>query len=621
MTKRMKTLKICSAILAVALMAGACSKFLDEQPRSSLTPDFFTTEQGIVAGLTAAYSGLRYQYGTQGGMSITCVGTDEATKGGDGNEEQINNYGVDILGAGHFQTPWNRNYTFINTCNGIVDYATGANEALVAEAKFLRAQYYYGLVTMFGGVPLDLGSGPLKFTTTPTTTSVRNTAIEVYEAIVADLKEAIDGLPAISNKPGRVGKAAAIHYLAKTYLAIACYYDYDYTNELNGDYSSVASHQGVDAAKAREYYVLALATAKQLLDNRGAYGVGLLADFADVNRAGNEHSIESLFTVERTTDYVFDESGAGASGGPEDGLKENRANFMFCAYYEGPDGDGTLLARTREYGRGWRRFVPTKYLIETVYADKVNDSRYYKSFQSLWRCNRVTDGVNHPDFGKPAIFMPGVASYASAAPEIKRVIDHIQQEGSTAARKLIRYSADYTRNMFPSSLKLADPNGEINDSSHRPFIVSKLSETILIAAEAALKTGDNAAAATYINELRTRAARGSVLNTHIAGLVDEATAIANMQVSGTDLTLDFVLDERSRELSCEQHRWFDLVRTNKLIPRLQAGYNAFGTADDPNFAGAAASNVRRFHHLRPIPQSQLDAMTGDNKATYQNQGY
>jgi len=617
----MKNLKIFSLILVFGLATNACSDFLEEQPRSSLTPDFFTTEQGIVSGLTAAYSGLRFQYGTQGGMSITCVGTDEATKGGDGNEEQINNYGVDILGAGHFQTPWNRNFTFINTCNGIVDYATGNNEALVAEAKFLRAQYYYGLVTMFGGVPLDLGSGPLKFTTTPNTTSVRNTAIEVYDAIVLDLKDAIEGLPQTSNIPGRVGKAAAIHYLAKTYLAIASYYDYDYTNEINKDYNSTVSYEGVNSAKAQEYYQLALTTAKQLLDNRASYGVGLLADFADVNRAGNEHSIESLFTVEHTTDYTFDESGAGASGGPEGGLKENRANFMFNAYYEGPDGDGALLNRSRVYGRGWRRFVPTKYLTETVFADKVNDSRYYKSFQSLWQVNKVTDGVNHPDFGKPAIFMPGVASYAAAAPEVKQVIDKMRAEGSAKAKKLIRYSGDYTRNMFPSSLKFADPNGETNDSSHRPFIVSKLSETILIAAEAAFKTGNNTAAASYINELRTRAAKGNILNTHIPGLVNETTATANMQVSAGNLTLDFILDERSRELCCEQLRWFDLVRTNKLIPRLQAGYNAFGTADDANYSGAAANNVKRFHHLRPIPQGQMDSMTGENKATYQNPGY
>ncbi len=619
--KSMKTFKIFSLVLALAMVTNSCADFLEEQPRSSLTPDFFTTEQGIVAGLTAAYSGLRYQYGTQGGMSISCVGTDEATKGGDGSEEQINNYGVDILGAGHFQTPWNRNYSFINTCNGIVDYATGNNTALVAEAKFLRAQYYYGLVTTFGGVPLDLGSGPLKFTTTPNTTSVRNTAIEVYDAIVQDLKDAIEGLPAKTTIPGRVGKAAAIHYLAKTYLAIACYYDYDYSNEINKDYTSTASYEGVNATKAKEYYELALTTAKQLLDNRSTYGVGLLADYADVNKAGNEHSIESLFTVEHTTDYTFDESGPGASDGPESGLKENRANFMFCAYYEGPDGDGTLLSRTRTYGRGWRRFVPTKHLTETVFADKVNDSRYYKSFQSLWSCNKTTDGVNHADFGKPVIFMPGVASYSAAAPEIKQVIDKIQTQGSATAKKLIRYSGDYTRNMFPSSLKFVDPSGETNDSSHRPFIVSKLSETILIAAEAAFKTGDKAAAASYINELRVRAAKGNTLNTYVTGLVDETTAAANMQISAATVTLDYILDERSRELCCEQLRWFDLVRTNKLIPRLQAGYNAFGTADDANYSGAAATNVKRYHHLRPIPQGQMDSMTGDNKATYQNPGY
>ncbi|VBB48395.1 putative outer membrane protein [uncultured Paludibacter sp.] len=618
----MKNIKyIYSLILATALVFTSCKDFLDEQPRSNLTPDFFTTTQGIESGLTAAYSGLRYQYGTQSGLSISCVGTDESTKGGDGNEEQINNYGVDLLGAGHFQTPWNRSFPLINTCNGIVDYATGANLALVAEAKFLRAQYYYTLVTTFGGVPLDLGGGKLKFTTSPSTTSVRNTAIEVYEAMVQDLKDAIDGLPQISQIPGRVGKAAAIHYLAKTYLAMACYYDYDYTNEIQNDTLSTASYSNVNPTEAKKYYELALSTAKLLIDNRGSYGVGLLADFADVNETGNEHNIESLFTVEHTSDYTFDESGAGASGGAESGLKENRANFMFTAYYDGPDGDNGLLERTPNvYGRGWRRFVPTKYLLETVFADKVNDTRYYKTFQSLWVCNKS----NHVDYEKPAIFMPGVESYGKAQLEVQKVIDLMKTKGSASAKKLIRYSPDYTRNMFPTNLKFMDTNGngeKPGDSSHRPFIVSKFSETLLIAAEAAFKLGKKAESVEYINELRVRAAKGNVLNTHISGLVNETAAASYMKINEAQLTLDFILDERSRELCNEQLRWFDLVRTNTLIPRLQAGDNKFGTSDDSSYADKAAANVRRYHHLRPIPQGQMDAMTGDNKKTYQNPGY
>ena len=621
----MKTFKILSLVLVLVLGTNACSDFLVEQPRSLLTPDFFTSEQGIVAGLTAAYSGLRFQYGTEGGMAITSVGTDEGTPGGDPQSSpQLNNYGVDILGAAHLQTPWNRNYTFINTCNGIVDYATDENAALVAEAKFLRAQYYYILVTQFGGVPLDLGSGELKFSITPVTTSVRNTAIEVYEAIVQDLKDAVEGLPDKSSIPGRVGKAAAIHFLAKTYLAMASYYDYDYSNEIQQDYNSTASYEGVNNAKAQEYYQLALTTSKQLLDNRGTYDVGLEADYADINKPGNEHGMEALFIVEHTgANRTFDESSGPNENLVENGLKENRANFVICAYYEN-SGDGEpLLIRSREYGRGWRRFIPTKYLIENAFADKVNDSRYYKSFQSLWACNRE----ENVDFGKPVIFMPGVASYAEAAPEIRQVIDKMQADGSTSARKLIRYSADYTRNVFPTCIKFIDPTwggqgeGNIDDCSRRPFIVSKLSETILIAAEAAFKTGDRATAAAYINELRTRAAKANVLNTYIDGLVNDNTAIANMQIAAANLTLDFILDERLRELCCEQLRWFDLVRTNKLIPRLQAFYNDFGIPDDVNYSRLAASNVKRYHHLRPIPVGQMDAMTGDNKDSYQNPGY
>jgi len=616
----MKPLKIFSLVLALSFGVSSCSDFLEEQPRATFTTDYFTTEKGIVAGLTAAYSGLRFQYGPEGAMTITCVGTDETTRGGDGSDAiPINNYSNEIIGAGALQTPWNRNYTFINTCNGIVDYATGDNAALVAEAKFLRAHYYYGLVTMFGGVPLDLGSGPLKFSTTPVTTSVRNTALEVYEAIAQDTKDAIEGLPNIGSA-GRVGKAAAIHQLAKTYLAMACYYDYDYTNELKKDYNSTASYEGVDAAKAKEYYQLAFSTAKQLLDNRGLYGVGLEDDYAKVNEPGNEHGKEALFIVEHTDDYLFDESGPANSGqAPNDGLKENRSNFMVTSYYEGGDGD-PLLIRTRTYGRGWRRFVPTKYLLETVFADKVNDSRYYKSFQSLWNCNNE-DKVD--EFGKPVIFMPGVASYANAAPAIKQAIDKIQADGSKSAKKLIRYSSDYTRNVFPTLLKYLDPNsgGDRDDSSHRPFIVFKLSETLLVAAEAAFKSGDGATAATYLNELRVRAAKGNVLNTYVAGSVDETAAVNNMKISASDVTLDFILDERSRELCCEQLRWFDLVRTNKLIPRLQAGYNNFGDGNDINYSALAAGNVKRYHYLRPIPAGQMNYMSGDNIDTYQNPGY
>lgn len=606
----MRKLSIFGTICCVFALMASCTDMLNEEPRSVLTPAFFKTTQGIEKGLTAAYSGLRFQYGPQGAMTLTVPGTDEATYGGDGDARNENDYGNGLNNSGHLTTPWNRNYTFINTCSGIVEFgpATGRND-LVAEAKFLRAQYYLNLVTTFGGVPLDLGSGRLKYNDNPVSTSERNTVLEVYQAIVEDFEAAISDLPNIQSVPGRVGKAAALHYLAKTYLSMACYYQYDYSNEL-GSWEAPQPNP----SKAAEYYALALSTAKQLLDNRSTYGVELLSDFADVNKAGNEHNKEVIFLIEHTTDYTFDESAPG-TGGPENGLKENRANFMMCPYYEehGALINGAkLMIRSREYGRGWRRFVPTNHLLNTAFADKINDTRYYKSFQSVWKCNDASkagikkDNGEFSKVGDIAIYMPGYTSRAAAPAIIQAEIDKVISEGGR-----VWYANQYTRNMFPANLKLADPLGGneiVNDPSHRPFLAAKLSETILIAAEAALMTGGDPTP--YINELRLRAAVGNQY-------ADEATAKAAMTVSQSRIDLTYILDERSRELCCEQHRWFDLVRTNQLISRLQSGLNVFLPGDEDN----ASKNVRRYHYLRAIPQSQIDAMSNENKADYQNPGY
>ena len=81
-----------------------------------------------------------------------------------------------------------------------------------------------------------------------------------------------------------------------------------------------------------------------------------------------------------------------------------------------------------------------------------------------------------------------------------------------------------------------------------------------------------------------------------------------MEISQDELTLDFILDERARELGGEQQRWYDLKRTGKLLELVQK-YN-------PD----AKANIKDYHILRPIPQTQLDAVI--NKEEFkQNTGY
>jgi hypothetical protein len=84
--------------------------------------------------------------------------------------------------------------------------------------------------------------------------------------------------------------------------------------------------------------------------------------------------------------------------------------------------------------------------------------------------------------------------------------------------------------------------------------------------------------------------------------------VAEMQILPAQVTLDFILDERARELAGEQLRWFDLKRTNKLVERIKA-LNPDG-----------AQFIQSFHVLRPIPQSQIDAVANKGEFT-QNPGY
>ena len=123
---------------------------------------------------------------------------------------------------------WGVAFPNINTASGIIENAVeaGIANSLVAEARFFRAFDYFLLVQTFGGVPLDLGAGELKFNTSPSRTSVRNTVPEVYtKAIFPDLLIAIDDLPETPRLTGTVTKAVAQLLLSKAYLTYAWWLD------------------------------------------------------------------------------------------------------------------------------------------------------------------------------------------------------------------------------------------------------------------------------------------------------------------------------------------------------------------------------------------------------------
>ena len=130
--------------------------------------------------------------------------------------------------------------------------------------------------------------------------------------------------------------------------------------------------------------------------------------------------------------------------------------------------------------------------------------------------------------------------------------------------------------------------------------MARLGEAYLIAAEAYYKKGQLDQAAEMINNLRQR-----------PGTVKEGYE-ASMQVNASDITIDYILDERARELAGEYVRWTDLKRTHKLIEYVTQ-YNEDGVAES-----AMTGPDGKYKILRPIPQAAIDL----NKAEIeQNPGY
>lgn len=571
-------------------LSFGCSDLLDEEPRALLTPDLFETAQGLEGGVTAAYSYLKFYYGSESGGNLTVYGTDEFTNGGQVSEPPLNIYrGIDP-DNGDILTPWNRAYPAINTLNGVIELAPEATDigedqrsSLVAEAKCLRAVWYFILVRTFGGVTLDLGSGPLKFNRTPSASFSRASLAETYDVIISDLEDAANDLPESPQDPGRVWKATALDLLAKAYL-----------------------FRGWSEAAESGDFQKALDAAARLIPNpdspEGNFGTALLADFEKVFEEGNEFNAEVLLTANRIGDLDFDSFDTNLSGDLT--LAQNRSNFFFRMFYTDFPG----MVRDVENGRMWVRYKPTDWLLHEAFSHKEIDARYDKSFQTVWIANdddssvypRWSEAEANAGYVDPSEV--GEPKFSKGDTAVWILPDHVNLSEKEMMSKgftiLTPEDVSSDGNHYPSLKKydakerpVSGTDDDPNIASYRPFIVNRLAETYLIAAEAAHKAGDNALAARYINTVRKRAAWPG--------------RESDMTISASDVDIDFILSERSRELAGEQKRWFDLVRTGTLKERAEA-YN-------PDVTG-----VESHHVLRPIPQEQINLSVGDYP---QNPGY
>ncbi len=655
----MKRIKIKSiiGISLLTLFLMACSKILDEKPRSIYTPDFFKTEAGVKGGITSLYAHLRYIFGNAYYFNSCLTGTDEVTyaQSADQNFKVMDLSGQGDLNSQNSNTGilWSNTFPDINTANGIIENAAevGIDSSLVAEARFFRAFDYFKLVQTFGGVPLDLGAGELKFNSSSARTSVRNTVPEVYtKAIFPDLLTAIRDLPDVGRVTGGVTKTVARLYLSKAYLTYAWWLE----NPNNIPTYPVTDRTDPDGHNAQWYFQSAYDVATTAIENPGPFG--LQETYYDVNYAPNDRNSEILLYADHTqsSEYYNGASLTYGSGGNAD----NFAVWMLTWNYtvirssssntEWTPVSSVQREAEQHLGRPWTRMCPTIGVIENTFADKTNDSRYDGTFTTVYRGNWNKGGITDPVLynANNLPVSPGDAILTFLDQEPATSVDYPTGQGnSNIGAGTLPGRSDFvvgpneiSRVVYPGFWKLGtyrtdngDGLGQPNASSTRPFNIAKFSELFFIAAEAAVKgAATQAVTGTYsndgtarglINIIRARAGKWRFDNNgNVPKVADNSAAM--MAATPATITIDYILAERSREYYGEGYRWFDLVRTQKWA-EYASSYEICGVNYGDHTKATVTRTIEPYLYLRPIPVDQLDGMdeSDADKAAYQNPGY
>jgi len=643
-----KGINIALLIAAMGLTQSCHDEFLDEELTTQRSTDYYKTEEGIQSLVMGGYYRM-FAIPFAGEVQFTSMnyGTDEFVIGGDDSNGVWNNYAatfqprINAINSNTVSTQqqWDDTYLGIHIANQIVQYATDIQSTNVAikqtalgEGHFFRAFSYLRLVRQFGGVPLKLS-----VTTTVETEFSRNTPAEIYTQIIADFTEAYNLLPN-TGAPAKVTKDAAAHYLAKALLSRA--------SEINDSWNSATKQADLNQAVTLCNEVIAR--------HPLAANYKDLWNFTAPNSA-NESLPELILSAQFTND-------PGATA-------KNFMHTVFASKYD----DLPFMKRDLTGMRPYSRLAPSYFTYE-VY-DLVNDSRLWKSFRTKHRLNNASGSLYvNGDVGLMYIINDKNDNTYTQTKYLNTIV--YPTTGKTIPSVYVAHASDgrslLSEPRFPSLSKHFDASrlGINETNGFRDEILARSADTYLIAAEAkirlaALGSGTYNDALTYINTVRERAAfkTGEVRSAYVDGGAAFASSTASLPASNSympenayyestripattaasslaitnistlpvederviarlgyssdyDRMMCFLLNERTRELCGEFHRWEDLARTKTLVKRVQA-YNP-----------TAAPNIREHHNLRPIPQTFLDLITAggvplsaEQKQAMQNPGY
>lgn len=554
----MKNYKITISIsfFALLLTIAGCKKvddkFLETTPETFYTTgNIFSTSAQIDQAVVAIYSQLRDMWANPTEQAWTFVfrgnGSDMFDVPSIRRSNSFNNYGTINANSDVFYQNFSAWYRIISKANLAIysadlpniSWASPASKAYtVAQAKFFRAFAYRNLAELFGGVSIvkDVAQAA-RFDYT------RATRVETYQFAIDELLSIENDLPVTGTSGGRLVRGAAQHNLCELYLALGTQLAFD--GNAAGANTAFASSvtYGNKVINGGTYALMNARFGSRKTEPQGNVYWDLFQENNVNTQDGNKECIWAI-----QIDY--------AAYRAEDG----RSKLPYSRTY-GPvfrNGAPAHLGGTLEDvgGRGISQINPTMYTRDSIYqGNYANDMRNSDIvFRRIFLGNITTS----PYFGIP---VPWSVLYNTKDNQ----------------------SLDY-----PVSCKIATDkytglaDGENRSNLFRDDYFIRLSETILLRAEAKQRSGDKAGAAADVNLLRTR-------------------ANCSYMVTAADMDDNFntILDERTRELVYEECRWNTLLRMGGTIATTRIKKYAFWPE--------AQSTLTFNYNLWPIPQLVIDA--------------
>jgi len=544
------------AFLIIIASFISCTDFLDEKQVSTLTQDYYNTESGLDALISGlyVYARVKHEWDANGSKLIdpetdqymhaaansaiakansSAFGTDVSTIAGN-----VTNY---IGSANSNYAPMGA-YPHINNCNIALEQLEkvkpgkfGTDEAYnktrKAEVLMLRAWAYYLISNQMGDVPLLLTAKRLD---NGIYYYPKSSLEVIYKQIISDMKFAYDNLPANQTQKGRLTKYAAGHFLSKLYLTRAQAAGF----QNSGEQHLKMLFKGNVATDLDSVIFYASAVIDGLKGSGGSFK-GLATDYwtlFDPKVSETNPSTEVLWAAQFDLNTSMN------------GRFQNRS----CNYHTGDYTNQTGVTRAMAYGRPFGTYKPTDWAYDN-FKDKVNDSRYYKTFMYEYVGNVAGGGTSYTWGAKAAAWWnankpanePTVTEKQKRIDIGKRALTYIENQKEEALDSAMVHSQPYqfmvrwvkssktgkyyyrlfidgtpmglatTRTApYLSSKKYVDPNrngspDEANFNSEngtRDAILMRLAETYLIRAEAYGRKGAFNLAVDDINVLRERAA-------------------------------------------------------------------------------------------------------------------